>query len=149
MSFDERDDNQDQSGNVTPSTASRIKSAAVENAFPTPPRRDLSRASEPQRNDRQSPAAIRLFGLGKVSPALREHKSAEVLKSQAMRSNVLGSKSYELEKACDRKEVSKKNSQYFDQSFAVRESYYSAKERVTRDSVMVVEIRLNCCVCDS
>lgn len=147
MSFDQPDDNPEQPENGTPSTASRVKPTAVENAFPTPPRRDPSRASEPQRSGRQSPAAARLFGLGKMSPVLKEHKSAEVLRTQAIRGHMLGpSTANELEKVRERKEIAKKNSQYFDQSFAVRESYYSAKERVTRDSVMIVEIQLNCCV---
>lgn len=150
MSFDQLEDIHEQSGNGTPSTASRVKPVAVENAFPTPPRRDPSGASEPQKSGLQSPVAARLFGLGKMSPALKEHKSAEVLRSQVIRGHVLGyPTANELEKVSGRKDISKKNSQYFDQSFAVRESYYSAKERVTRDSVMIVEIRLNCCVCCS
>lgn len=42
------------------------------------------------------------------------------------------------------KEVSKKNSQVFEQAFAIREPYHSAKARVYRDSMIVFELKLNC-----
>jgi len=140
----------EQNGNGTPSTASRIRPAPVENAFPTPtpPRRQEPRRSGSQKSDRRSTAPNRLFHLGKSSPAPKEHKSVEVLRSNVSRggSNGLSSAS-ELEKSWQNKELSKRNSQFFDQAFAVRQPYNSARDRVTRDSMIVVELRTSCCVC--
>lgn len=140
----------EQNGNGTPSTASHIRPAPVENAFPTPtpPRRQEPRRSRSQKSDRRSTAPNRLFHLGKSSPAPKEHKSVEVLRSNVSRggSNGLSSAS-ELEKTWQNKELSKRNSQFFDQAFAVRPPYNSARDRVTRDSMIVVELRTSCCVC--
>lgn len=133
--------------NATPSTASRIKPAPVENAFPTPPRRNPSRASDQQQDGRQSPIPGRLFGISKSSPAVKEYKSQEILRTSVSKGNSAGlSIANELEKSQRSAQVSKKNSQYFDQVFAVRESYYSPKERVTRDALLVIELQMNCCV---
>lgn len=149
MASEQQDEAQEQNGNGTPSTASRIRPAPVENAFPTPtpPRRQASRRSESQRSGRQSPAPSRLFQLGKSSPAPKEHKSVEALRSNVSRGGSNGlSSAGELEKSWQRKELSKRTSQFFDQAFAVREPYNSARDRVTRDSLTVVELRTNCCV---
>ncbi|KAK5951525.1 hypothetical protein OHC33_007581 [Knufia fluminis] len=140
MVSDQPDTSYEQNGNGTPSTASRIRPAPVENAFPTPtpPRRQESRRSESQRSGRQSPAPGRLFLFGKSSPAPKEHKSVEALRSNVSRggSNGLSSAS-ELEKSWQRKELSKRTSLFFDQAFAVREPYNSARERVARDAMML------------
>jgi len=145
-----QDGSAEENGNGTPSTASRIRSAPIENAFPTPtpPRRQESRRSESQKSDRRSTAPNRLFHLGRSSPAPKEHKSVEVLRSNVSRggSNGLSSAS-ELEKSWQNKDLSKRNSQFFDQAFAVRPPYNSAKDRVARDSMIVVELRTSCCVC--
>ncbi|KAK5069649.1 hypothetical protein LTR64_008330 [Lithohypha guttulata] len=133
--------------NGTPSTASRIKPAPLENAFPTPPRRNPSRASEGPVEGRQSPVPGRLFGISKSSPAVKEYKSQEILRSSVSGAHNSGlSSSNEVEKSWRSGQVSKKNSQFFDQAFAIREPYYSAKERVTRDSLIVVEFQYNCCL---
>lgn len=141
----EQQDNTPNEGAITPSTASRVKPAPVENAFPTPPRREISRASESQQSGRQSPATSRLFGRDKSSPGPKEHKSVEALRAIMSRGGYSSGRSSvaEFDKPT-RKEISQRKSQLFDQAFAVRESYYSAKERVTRDSVIVVELKLNC-----
>lgn len=136
-------------GAGTPSTASRVRPAPVENAFPTPtpPRRDNSRRSESQRSGRQSPALNRLVQFGKSSPAPKEYKSIEALRSNVSRggSNGLSSAS-ELEKSWQKNDLSKRTSQFFDQAFAVREPHNTARDRVARDSMIVVELRTNCCV---
>lgn len=78
---------------------------------------------------------------------MKEYKSQEILRSSVSRAHNSGlSSSNELEKSWRSGQVSKKNSQFFDQAFAIREPYYSAKERVTRDSLIVVEFQYNCCV---
>lgn len=124
---------------VTPSTASRVKPAPVENAFPTPPRREGARASD-------SPTASRLFGGGKPSPGPKEHKSLEALRAFSRGGYNSGrSSATDLE----RPKIHQRKSQLFDQAFAVRDSYYSAKERVGRDALIIVELKTNCGVCVS
>ena len=49
-----------------------------------------------------------------------------------------------LTTAWDRQQLSKKRSQYYGEVFAYREPRNTARDRVTRDSVIVVDIRLNC-----
>jgi hypothetical protein len=44
----------------------------------------------------------------------------------------------------DRQQLSKKRSQYYGEVFAYREPHNTAKDRVTRDSVIMAEIKLNC-----
>lgn len=43
----------------------------------------------------------------------------------------------------ERRELAKKKSQYYDDAFAVRESNSSARERVHRESMVMVEVRTN------
>lgn len=143
MAVNERDGGCEPDNNVTPSTASRVKSAPVESVFPTPtPRRVTSKNSM---NDRHSTAfPIPFIFLPKSSPAPRQHKSVEVLGTNARTNSSFMSVTSDLEKQYSSKEVSKKNSQIFDQAFAVREPYHSAKARVYRDSMIVLELKLNC-----
>lgn len=53
-----------------------------------------------------------------------------------------------LEQSWRRQELSKKKSQYYDEAFAYRESSHSAKDRVSRDSVVTAAVKLNCHVWD-
>jgi hypothetical protein len=53
-----------------------------------------------------------------------------------------------LEQIWKRKELSKKKSQYYEEAFAFREPNNSAKERVSRDSVVTAAVKLNCHVWD-
>jgi len=48
-----------------------------------------------------------------------------------------------LGKTPERRELAKKKSQYYDDAFAVRESNTSARERVHRESMVMVEVRTN------
>lgn len=48
-----------------------------------------------------------------------------------------------LAKTPERRELAKKKSQYYDDAFAVRESNTSARERVHRESMVMVEVRTN------
>ena len=47
------------------------------------------------------------------------------------------------DKTSERRELAKKKSQYYDDAFAVRESNTSARERVHRESMVMVEVRTN------
>jgi hypothetical protein len=50
---------------------------------------------------------------------------------------------FSLGKTPERRELAKKKSQYYDDAFAVRESKTSARERVHRESMVMVEVRTN------
>lgn len=145
MALDEQTGGHEANGNGTPSTASRVKGVAVESVFTTPtPRRDISKDST---SGRRSPAPpIPFIFVPKSSPAPRQHKSVEVLGTNARINSSVMSAASDLEKQFLQKEISKKNSQHFDQAFAVRESYHSAKSRIYGDSMIVLELQLNRCV---
>ena len=146
----QRESTDEQNDGGTPSTASHIRPAPVENAFPTPtpPGGRGSRRSESQRSDQHPTAPTRLFQFGKSLPAPKEHKSVEAQRSNVSRGGSNGlSGAGELEKSWQSKDLSKRTSQFFDQAFAVREPYNSARERVARDSMIVVELQTNGCVC--
>jgi hypothetical protein len=53
-----------------------------------------------------------------------------------------------LDQSWKRQELSKKKSQYYDEAFAYREPNHSAKDRVSRDSVVTAAVKLNCHVWD-
>lgn len=128
---------------VTPSTASRIRPAPIENAFPTPtpPQRQDSRTSEKKRPD--SPALTRFMSIGKSSPAPRLHKSVEALRTDVSHFKGDSYQTLDGSENRQRKDISKKNSLYFENIFATRGPYNSAKERVVRDSTIIVELSLN------
>lgn len=147
MALQEQTGSQEPNKNGTPSTASRVKGAPVESVFTTPtPIRDLTKDSIPGRRSPSAPPIPFIF-VPKSSPAPRQHKSVEVLGTNARNRSSVMSAASDLEKQYMQKEVSKKNSQHFDQAFAVREPYHSAKSRIYKDSMIVLELQLNCCVC--
>ena len=51
-----------------------------------------------------------------------------------------------FEQSWSRRELSKKKSQYYSEAFAYREPSNTAKERVVKDSVILAEVKMNCCV---
>lgn len=53
-----------------------------------------------------------------------------------------------LERSWKQQELSKKKSQYYDEAFAYREPNNTAKDRVSRDSVVTAAVKLNCHVWD-
>jgi hypothetical protein len=50
---------------------------------------------------------------------------------------------FPLAKTPEQRELAKKKSQYYNDAFAVRESNTSARERVHRESMVMVEVRTN------
>lgn len=50
------------------------------------------------------------------------------------------------EQTWSQRQLSKKRSQYYSDAFAYREPHNTAKERVVRDSMILAEVKLNCCV---
>ncbi|EXJ83672.1 hypothetical protein A1O1_07296 [Capronia coronata CBS 617.96] len=129
----------------TPSSNSRINATPIENAFPTPPTGDYTEA---------------LFRIkGRMSPPPRRMISQERAQStppELTHSNQFGilTKTAEghlsdvasLERSWQKLRLSKKKSQYYSEAFAYREPSNAAKDRVAKDWVILVEIKMNCCV---
>jgi Macrophage migration inhibitory factor (MIF) len=128
-------------GENTPSSATCVKASQVENAFPTPPR-----GVTPDPNFRIN---------GRLSPGPRKFMSVqeraqstppELTNDRRFRSLTKGTGSESLEQSWSRRALSKKKSQYYEEAFACREPYHTAKDRVVKDSVILADVKLNCCV---
>ena len=128
----------------TPSSTSRINGTAIENAFPTPPHFGAARLNDFHFKGRMSPAPHKflLQRAQSTPPELTHSNQFGILtKSSQGLSDVAT-----LEHSWNRLRLSKKRSQYYDDAFAYREPNNTAKERVTKDSVILAEAKLNCCV---
>jgi hypothetical protein len=128
----------------TPSSTSRINGAAVENAFPTPPTGGTALGNDFHLKGRISPAPHKflLQRAQSTPPELTHANQFGILtKSSQGLSDVAT-----LEHSWSRLRLSKKRSQYYDGAFAYREPNNTAKERITKDSVILAEVKLNCCV---
>ncbi|EXJ61736.1 hypothetical protein A1O7_02165 [Cladophialophora yegresii CBS 114405] len=129
----------------TPSSTSRINGTAVENAFPTPPTGDTAPENASRLNGRISPAPRKLLPLQRAQstpPELSHSTQFGVLTKGSQGLSDLAS----LEHSWSKLGLSKKKSQYYDNAFAYREPNNTAKERVAKDSVILAEVKLNCCV---
>jgi hypothetical protein len=129
-----------------PSSVNLVKSALVENAFPTPPREESSDSSF-LRYSRFSPAPRKLFHLQQrarsTPPGLTNDSGF-----RSINRGTVGDlpDAQGLEQSWDQQLLSKKKSQYYSEAFAYREPSNTAKDRVARDSVILAEVKLNCCV---
>lgn len=128
-----------------PSSTSRVKRNQVEDAFPTPPRCQPSDTSF-RVNGRASPATAELMALQRA-----QSTPPGLTKDSQFRSLTRGSvgdlpPTRDLEQSWSRFHLSKKRSQYYSDAFAYREPSNTAKERVVRDSIILVEVKLSCCV---
>ena len=130
---------------TSPSSASRIKSSHAENALPTLPKRELS--DLPLREDGQLlPAHGKFMSLGRAhsTPPQLTNDSRFRSLSRGTVGDLPDASS--LGKSWSKLHLSKKRSQYYSETFAIRETNNPAKERVARDSVVVAEVKMNCCV---
>ena len=128
-----------------PSSASRIKGCQVESAFPTPPRRETADGSL-RINGRLSPAPGKFMDLQRAQ-STPPHFTDDSRFRSLTRGTVGDLPNVDnLEKSWSRLHLSKKRSQYYSDAFAYREPNNTAKDRVARDSVILAEVKLNCCV---
>jgi hypothetical protein len=107
----------------------------MSDVFPTPPKAaDLHSSSAPNK----------ILDLKRAASTPPEVTNENYMRtSSKMAVNDLLSAPH-LASAWDRQQLSKKRSQYYGEVFAYREPHNTAKDRVTRDSVIVAEIKLNC-----
>jgi hypothetical protein len=133
------------SEHTAPSSASHVNASHVENAFPTPPR-----AATPDPllrvNGRLSPAPGKLLNMGRAQSTPPELPNDRHLRHISRGTTGDTVESSSLSQSWSRLHLSKKRSQYYCDSFAVREPLNTARERVIRDSMIVAEIKLNFCV---
>lgn len=124
-----------------PSTASRVRAAQVENAFPTPPRGQTPDLSF-RINGRMSPGPSKFLNMHRAQstpPDLVDRHPSREKPAQLPPAS-------ELEQSWSQSQLSKKRSQYYSDAFAYREPNNTAKDRVVRDSVIIADVKLNCCV---
>lgn len=120
-----------------------------ESAFPTPPRRFGRPNVPPNMNTADSPTVnTKLLSYRCASPPTPDITNGKSSQDGSSKSQGL-SNVKDLENKWDRLNISKKKSQYFEKEFASREPSNTAKERVVKDSVITVEMKLNCCVSHS
>jgi hypothetical protein len=125
------------------STASHVRASQVENAFPTPPRGVTPDASF-RINGRSSPAPAKLLNMQRAQSTPPELTNNHAFRHVSHSSDLPDAAS--LEQSWSRAHLSKKKSQYYSDAFAYREPQNSARERVVRDSMIIAEVKLNCCV---
>lgn len=129
------------------SSGSQVKAAPVENAFPTPPRGQTPEAQF-RINGRHSPAPGKFLNMQRAQSTPPElTNDAKYHRFSRGTAGDLPDSSG-LEQTWSRMNLSKKRSQYYSDAFAYREPNNSARERVVRDSMIIAEVKLNCCVSD-
>jgi hypothetical protein len=131
-----------------PSSASRIKTSEVENAFPTPPKREPP-ASSLRLNGRVSPAPGRFMSLQRAQSTPPQLTDDSRFRNATHKTDGDLPDVHNLEQSWSRLHLSKKRSQYYGDAFAYREPNNTAKDRVVRDSVILIQVKLNCCVSQS
>ena len=130
----------------TPSSTSRINAMSIENAFPTPPTGDQVPDNLFRLKGRMSPASKRIMKPQRAQSTPPEITHANHFGILTKSADGQLSDVASLENSWQRLHLSKKKSQYYDEAFAYREPNNTAKERVAKDSVIMAEIKLNCCV---
>ncbi|RMZ75159.1 hypothetical protein DV737_g5427, partial [Chaetothyriales sp. CBS 132003] len=129
----------------TPSTASHVKGSQVENAFPTP-----TRGATPEVpfriNQRSSPAAHKFMTFPRAQSTPPELTNHSRFRELARGSGGDMPEEVGPEPCWSRRELSRKKSQFYTEAFAYREPSHTAKERVAKDSVILAEVKLNCCL---
>ena len=116
----------------SPKGKNRAGSSPQTDIFPTPIQPTKPTPSSPPRRQyaivRASSTPAELTNVGQPSNASRR---------------TLGDLPSTLQKSWNRQQLSKKRSQYYDSAFAEREPNNSARERVAKDSIVTVEVKVN------
>ena len=130
----------------TPTSSRRdVGGPDVEHAFPTPPRGPTPEPSL-RINGRLSPGPTKLLNMQRAQSTPPELTNDATFRNGFRGANIDLPAASTLEQTWSRMNLSKKRSQYYSDAFAYRESLNSARERVTRDSIIIAEVKLNCCV---
>lgn len=108
---------------------------SVSDVFPTPPKAGYTRLST-------APKKILDFKRAASTPP--ETTNQNYLRSSSRINGENLPPVSRLATVWDHQQLSKKRSQYYGEVFEYRGPHNTAKDRVTRDSVIVAEIKLNC-----
>jgi hypothetical protein len=130
----------------TPSSASRINATTLENAFPTPPTGDHASDTLFRLRRTASPVPKRMMAQQRAQSTPPEITHANQFGILTRSANAQLSDVASLEHSWQKLHLSKKKSQYYSEAFAYREPNNTAKDRIAKDSVVLAEIKLNCCV---
>ena len=131
---------------TTPASRSQIQASDVENVSFTPPQASTSKDSLARRNCPVPPPSIKPPSYRRAQSTPPEHTND--VQSRGINRGTTGdaSETSDWDSSWSRLQSSKKKSQYFTEAFAYREPRNTAKDRVTRDSVILAEVKLNYCV---
>jgi hypothetical protein len=108
---------------------------SVSDVLPTPPQ---------TADARSPPASKRFLDLKRASSTPPETTNENSLRNSSKIRGANFPLPYHPAMDWERQQLSKKRSQYYGELFAYREPHNNAKDRFTRDSVIVAEIKLNC-----
>lgn len=120
---------------VEPNPSQPTVDMVTSDSFHARPKKADSRSSLPSRKIAHSKSAA-------FTPPETTNENCRGAYSKS-RAGELPSASH-LSTAWDRQQLFKKRSQYFGDVFAYREPHNTAKHRVTRDSIVVVDLKINC-----
>lgn len=105
---------------------------------------NLRPATAPRAADSRSQStARRLLDFKRASSPLPAIKIDDHLKSSSIARSPHLPSAVNLATSWDRQQLSKKRSQYYGEIFAYREPHNTAKDRVTRDAVIVADIKFS------
>lgn len=142
-------------GTPTPSSPSRHRSQRKNQEdytpFPTPPEDGFGTpllTPSHRVKGRMSPAPNKLLEMVRASSTPPDIGFPQRRKTTPRDSSNGLISVTNLEQSWKKQELSKKKSQYYDEAFAYREPNNSAKDRVSRDSVVTAAVKLNCHVWD-
>lgn len=138
-------------GTPTPSSPSRHRSQRKNQEdytpFPTPPEDGFGTpllTPSHRVKGRMSPAPNKLLEMVRASSTPPDIGFPQRRKTTPRDSSNGLISVTNLEQSWKKQELSKKKSQYYDEAFAYREPNNSAKDRVSRDSVVTAAVKLNC-----
>ena len=130
----------------TPASRSQRQATDVENVFLTPPQANTSKHSSIGRKCPVPPPSINPPSYRRAQSTPPEHTNDTQFRGVNKGTTGHASEASTLDSSWSRLQLSKKKSQYFTEAFAYREPRNNARDRVTRDSVILAEVKLNCCV---
>ena len=133
------------SDSAAPSPESRIKAGHFENAFPTPPR-GVTPDGSFRIKGIVSPAAARILQTQRAQSTPPELTNDTRFRSLRRGTVSDGADVSGSDQSWSRRDLSRKKSQYYSEAFAYREASGTAKDRVLKESFIIAEVKMNCCV---
>ena len=131
---------------ITPASRNQRPATEVENVFLTLPQANTSKHSSIGRKGPAPPPSVNPPSYRRAQSTPPEHTNDTQFRGVNRATTGHASEASTLDSSWSRLQLSKKKSQYFTEAFGYREPRNTARDRVTRDSVILAEVKLNCCV---